>query len=76
MSGLRPVAAFFIVFTAIAWIMVAISVARTASLPPAPQSYENLPASGALAGAGGAFELPSTGLEHLVGVPAAAAASR
>jgi hypothetical protein len=66
MSGLRPVAAFFIVFTAIAWIMVAISVAKTASLPGARQSYESLPAAGALAG--DALRLPSANLGHLVAV--------
>jgi hypothetical protein len=36
MSGLRPVAAFFIVFAAIAWIMVALSVAKTATLSGTP----------------------------------------
>jgi hypothetical protein len=41
MSGLRPVAAFFIVFAAIAWIMVAFSVAKTATLSGTP-SYRRL----------------------------------
>lgn len=41
MSGLRPVAAFFIVFATIAWIMVALSVAKTATLPSETQYSQN-----------------------------------
>lgn len=44
MSGLRPVAAFFIILTAISWIMVAISVAKKASTPPDVMSYQSVPA--------------------------------
>ena len=42
MSGLRPVAAFFIVFATIAWGMVALSIAKTATLPLAAPSYQTL----------------------------------
>jgi hypothetical protein len=46
MSGLRPVAAFFIILTAISWIMVAISVAKTTSAPLDMQSYADVPEAG------------------------------
>ena len=53
MSGLRPVAAFFIVFAAIAWIMVALSVAKTATLTSETQHSQTVPeATAPLAGDG------------------------
>jgi hypothetical protein len=46
MSGLRPVAAFFIILTAISWIMVAISVVKTTAPPPDVKSYRSAPDAG------------------------------
>ncbi len=45
MRGLNRVAAFFAVVAALAWIMVALSVAQTATLPPGTPSHQTVPAA-------------------------------
>ena len=53
MSGLRPVAGFFIVFAAIAWVMVALSVAETtatSATPAVPEASAPGAGGGSLSG--------------------------
>jgi ABC-type anion transport system duplicated permease subunit len=72
MSGLRPVAAFFIVFTAIAWVMVVISVAKTATVPAAMHAYQSVPDPADSPADG--YGLSNGGLDRLLVMPTLPAA--
>ncbi len=63
MRGLNRVAAFFGIIAAIAWIMVALSVAQTATLPPETPTHQTVPEA-AQPGSGGSGEPLSDKLDR------------
>jgi hypothetical protein len=46
MGGLKRIAAVLAIFAVISWIMVALSVAQTANLPPETPTHQTVPEAG------------------------------